>query len=92
MVRRQHGVSLRALGRVVDKSAASVLAKLNGRSPWKLAEAHAITDYFQREHDPSLTMEDLFGLTPLPPLPQPVELGKEPGDPSNQAVEVGSAR
>jgi hypothetical protein len=81
-VRERYGLSLRAIGRLIGKSAAAVMDKVHGDSPWHLSEAHTITAHIRQHHDPSATVEQLFG---LPELPQ----SSEPAVSSGSAVEHG---
>lgn len=88
--REDMGVSLRHLAEIAGCTSPAILNKLRGDSPWWLHEAHSITAYLQT-FDPTVSLDDLFGLEPLPPSPDLPQLSDEPVDPGDsepQMVEV----
>lgn len=88
--RTEHDISLRALAALIGVSHATVISRLRGNTQWTLTEARTIAAHLQ-SLDPTLTLDDLFGLEPLPPSPDLPQLSDEPidsGDSEPQLAEV----
>ena len=89
--RLELGISLSQLAAAAKVSKATIISRLRGDTEWPINQANSVL-MFLLPLDPRLTLESLFGLKPLPPLPNVGQVSEKPvdsGDGEPQLAEVG---